>query len=104
MSTLLLLYRINYFVVEFGCVSCLLGKLSALGNFITQVKISFRVEERQIRYVGIPVATFLFQAFGIFIGGAETELGGREEVVEKKVAHYQICGGFKWEEVIGTEV
>lgn len=46
----------------------------------------------------------LFQAFGTFICGVWAEVGGREEVVEKKVAHYQISSGFKWAEVIGNEI
>lgn len=46
----------------------------------------------------------LFQAFGTFICGVWAEVGGREEVVEKKGAHHHISSGFKWEEVIGTEI
>lgn len=77
MSTILLC-RIHCFVfVEFGYISCLLGKLAALRSFITQVQISFHVEERQIWYVGITAAAFLFQAFGIFIGGLRTGWGQR---------------------------
>lgn len=47
---------------------------------------------------------FLLQAYGIFICGMWDGAGGREEEIEKTVAHYQISSGFKWEEVIGTEV
>lgn len=49
---------------------------------------------------------FQFQAYGIYFYGMWEGVGGREEEVggEKKVAHYQISSGFKWEEVIDTEV
>lgn len=49
-------------------------------------------------------AAFLFQAFRSFICGVWAELGGREEVAEKKVAHYQISSGFKWQEMISTDI